>query len=621
MFVVATAGHVDHGKSTLVRALTGMEPDRWAEERRRGLTIDLGFVWTTLSGSGDVAFVDVPGHRRFIGNMLAGLGPVPVVLFVVAADSGWCEQSAEHLQAIDALGIQHGVLAVTRSDLADPAPVLADATSRIAKTSLGEVASVAVSGLTGDGLEDLRAALDAACSLVPEPDPSARLRLWIDRAFTIRGSGTVVTGTLGDGTLRVGDRVEVAEQAYVVRGLHTLGTAVEMVTGPARVAVNVRGLSPDEVVRGDALLTPGAWAQTSAIDVRVDRPATDLPTHLTLHVGSAAVPARVRSLDGAYARVSWEGTLPLERGDRAILRDPGDDGVLVGAEVLDSAPPSLRRRGAASARAAELAALEGNQLDPLAIEVARRGILGLRDAALLGFEAPTLADLLGHGRDGLEAAVGVATAPVVMAGDALAGMVRLGEYLVSIDHLRGWEKRLLEVASTRARTHLLDPALSLESARRAVGIPDLGMVKAVAGLAGLQVAGGRVRLPGARPALGQAQTALDEILDRLAESPCAAPEQPELDAAGLDSAHLAAAEADGQIVRLPGDIVLAPDGPARAMRVLAGLPQPFTTSQARAALGTTRRVVIPLLEHLDARGWTRRIDTTHREVVTPARST
>src|SRR4051812_6693158 len=205
MHVVATAGHVDHGKSTLVRALTGMEPDRYEEERRRGMTIDLGFVWTTLPGGEVVAFVDVPGHERFVGNMLAGVGPVPAVLLVVAADEGWMPQSAEHLDALDALGVQHGLLAVTRADLADPAPAMESARAHIARTSLGQVEAVAVSGETGAGLDQLRAALDRLVAALPPPDLTAPVRLWIDRAFTVRGAGTVVTGTLAAGSIRTGD--------------------------------------------------------------------------------------------------------------------------------------------------------------------------------------------------------------------------------------------------------------------------------------------------------------------------------------------------------------------------------------------------------------------------------
>lgn len=169
MHVVATAGHVDHGKSALLRALTGMEPDRWAEERRRGMTLDLGFVWTRLPGAGDIAFVDVPGHERLVGNMLAGVGPVPAVLFVVAADQGWQPQSEEHLAVLDALGVRHGVLAVSRCDLADPDAARKEARTRIAESSLGDVECVAVSPVTGAGLDGLRAALVRLTDTLPPP--------------------------------------------------------------------------------------------------------------------------------------------------------------------------------------------------------------------------------------------------------------------------------------------------------------------------------------------------------------------------------------------------------------------------------------------------------------------
>jgi selenocysteine-specific elongation factor len=212
MDVIATAGHVDHGKSTLVRALTGMEPDRWEEERRRGLTIDLGFAWTTLPSGRRLAVVDVPGHERFVGNMLAGVGSVPAALVVVAADDGWSAQTAEHVAVLDALGVRHALLAVTKADLADPAPVLADVRERLATTSLGsgpmgEVPGVAVSAATGAGVPDVVAALESLLAGLPTPDREAPVRLWIDRAFPVRGAGTVVTGTLAAGRVATGDRL------------------------------------------------------------------------------------------------------------------------------------------------------------------------------------------------------------------------------------------------------------------------------------------------------------------------------------------------------------------------------------------------------------------------------
>src|SRR5260370_41716105 len=196
MHVIATAGHVDHGKSALLRALTGMEPGRWAEEKRRGMTIDLGYAWLTLASGQRLAFVDVPGHARFVPNMLAGVGPVPAVLFVVAADGGWMPQSAEHLAAIDALGISRGVLVVTRSDLADPSRAMAQAAAKIRQSSLGDVRAVAVSAVTGAGLPELVGALGELAGRLPPADPKAPVRIWEDRALRITGSRARATGTL-----------------------------------------------------------------------------------------------------------------------------------------------------------------------------------------------------------------------------------------------------------------------------------------------------------------------------------------------------------------------------------------------------------------------------------------
>ena len=223
MHVIATAGHVDHGKSALVRALTGMEPDRWAEERRRGLTIDLGFAWTTLPSGRRLALVDVPGHERFVGNMLAGVGSVPAALVVVAADDGWSAQTAEHVAVLDALGVRHALLAVTKSDVADAGPVLADVRERLAGTSMGEVTGVGVSALTGAGMPELTAALERLLAELPAPATDGSVRLWIDRAFTIRGAGTVVTGTLAAGAVEAGDRLDLGGREVVVRGVQSLG--------------------------------------------------------------------------------------------------------------------------------------------------------------------------------------------------------------------------------------------------------------------------------------------------------------------------------------------------------------------------------------------------------------
>ncbi|HLS73107.1 MAG TPA: GTP-binding protein, partial [Actinomycetaceae bacterium] len=346
MHVVATAGHVDHGKSALVAALTGTDPDRLREERARGLSIQLGYAWTVLAGAGEVAFVDVPGHERFIATALSGLGPVPAVLFVVAADDPWMPQAAEHLAALDALDVRHGVLAVTRADLANPAPTRDLALAELAGTSLAGVPAVTVSARTGEGLAELRATLAEMAAHLPQPPADAPVRIWVDRAFTMTGAGDVVTGTLPAGRVQTGDRLGSARGEWRVRAVQSLGSNVPSATGVARVALTLSGGAPPD--RGQALVTPGAWHHTEVVDVLL-RPArgTDAaapPQRPLLHVGAAALSAHLRPLGTDLARLTLPSPLPLRIGDRALLRDPGTRR-LWGVTVLDPAPPPLRRRG------------------------------------------------------------------------------------------------------------------------------------------------------------------------------------------------------------------------------------------------------------------------------------
>jgi selenocysteine-specific elongation factor len=640
MQVIATAGHVDHGKSALVRALTRMEPDRWAEERRRGLTIDLGFAWMTLPGGERLAFVDVPGHERFVPNMLAGVGPVPAVLIVVAADGGWMPQSAEHLAAIDAVGIRHGLLAVTRADLADPGPAMRQALDHLAGSSLGQVEAVAVSAVTGEGLPELRAALVRLVASLPVPDATAPVRLWVDRSFSIRGSGTVVTGTLPAGTVAIGQELLLTPsmRAARIRGLESLNQAAASVTGVARVALNLRGISAEVPARGMALVDAGRWTLTKVIDVRLSlgtaspssgspssgSPSSGesrVPAETALHIGSARTLARVRLLGGAaMARLTLKDALPLHVGDRVLLRDPGRaDGRILGATVLDVAPPALARRGAAAAAGRELAAWP---------------------------ERPTAADLLNRHRllrASALAAMGVAGGPPPVAGEWLADPARWAS-------LGG---QLAEAVAGHARHDPLAIGMPAEAARAALGLPDRALVEALArpgpGLpadsgdpadpraqARVHLSGGYLRLVQPReqprpqepvmsrepvPSLPPRVVAgVRAILAELAGAPFMAPEAGRLRDLGLDPRAVAAAARAGLLLRVNEQIVLAPGAEAEAARVLARLPQPFTTAEARQALRTTRRVAIPLLEYLDRAGTTRRLPDDRRQVRLPSGS-
>lgn len=594
MQVIATAGHVDHGKSTLIRALTGIEPDRWAEEKRRGLTIDLGFAWTTLPSGREVSFVDVPGHERFLGNMLAGLGPAPIVCFVVAADAGWQAQSDDHRDAVAALGIDQGIIAITRADLAPERidEVAAQVRSEFAGTPLAEAPAVAVSAVTGQGLDELRSALDEAVERARVPDVGERMRLWVDRSFTISGAGTVVTGTLAAGTLTKGQRLDLhgaePRAQVVVRDLQSRGGQVDSLGPVSRAAVNLRGVNHEQVSRGDALLTPGAWELTDLVDVRgmTGQALGDAPEELTAHVGTAAVAARVRPLGRQHARLTLDRPLPLTTGDRMVLRGSGSHAVYAGVHVLDVDPPALDRRGDGARRAAVLQQmpLSGDAL----LEVQRRGAIPERVLRRRGIPVP----------------------------DPLpAGVRRVGEWLADTDALTRWTDALSTAAEAHARANPLAAGLPARAALDLLTLPDESLLGPVVAAAGLEHVDGRLRAPGSAAGLGAAESGIAALEQRLRDTPFQAPEAEDLAALRLGPRELAAAERLGRVLRLPDGVVLLPTAPALAMRELAALPQPFTTSQARQALGTTRRVAIPLLEHLDARSWTRRVDAGHREIV------
>jgi selenocysteine-specific elongation factor len=572
-----------------------MEPDRWEEERRRGLTIDLGFAWTTLPSGRVVAFVDVPGHQRFLGNTLAGLGPAPVVCFVVAADEGWQAQSSDHRDAIAALGIRHGLIVIARADRAPDraAEVLAQARAELAQTDLGDAPGVVVSAVDGTGLAELGAILDRVLARVPAPETTARLRLWVDRSFTITGAGTVVTGTLAAGTLARGDRLELlgAEQvrSAVIRGLQSRGQPYPALGPVARVALNLRGVPRDAIHRGDALVTPDAWPSTRTLDVcrTTGGPLTEAPAQLVVHVGTAAVPARLRPFDDDHGRLTLDRRLPLVLGDRLVLREPGTR-LLGGAQVLDADPPALRRRGDSARRAAALGGMDA--VGDVATEVARRGAVHERHLRRLG--------LLPDGSTAVPAGVRV-----------------LDGWWVHGATYDAWQQRLrTAMDELHARDPLAD-GLSRGAARDLLALPDESLLDVVARDAGLEQGGGHIRVAGARDDLGRAEAAVVELEARLRAEPFHAPEADDLSALQLGARELAAAHRAGRVLRLGDGVVLLPTAPALAMRALAQLDQPFTTSQARQALNTTRRVAIPLLEHLDARGWTRRLDAGHREVV------
>ncbi|SCK07884.1 MULTISPECIES: SelB domain-containing protein [unclassified Streptomyces] len=654
--VVVTAGHVDHGKSTLLRALTGTDPDRTEEERRRGLTIDLGFVWTSVPTTGDdpdgngrdgdapdrddrhgdlrnkghrrdgvgdgdhrrgdlgkkdhrrtagqlgprpdsvtadavtadigaegighgdlkdgerrderVAFVDVPGHERFLATMLAGAGPAPPVLFTVAADGGWMPQSQEHALALDALGVRDGILVMTRCDLADPGPARDRARAALSGTGLARLPSVAVSARTGDGLPELVHALAALRDRMPPPRPRAPVRLWADRAFTLPGHGLVVTGTLQEGTLTKGDVLDAGpgRARLTVRGLQELGRTVRASTGPARVAVNLRGDPPREGLRGTALCPPGTSLHSAVADVRLGGPLLGRATaEVTVHIGSAAVPARVRRFGRGTARLTLTRPLPLRVGDRAVLT--AHRRVVGSAVVLDPVPPYVGPRRAGGARAVALAGHPGTP-DP-EHEIASRGFVRLDTLRGIGVDI-------------------AATAPVA------------GGWLVSPA-----ERRRIagEVSAATADGEPVD-ATAL-GAR--LGLPDGVPLGALLPPALVLRAGRVVRTDGAGPLSAAARDLVQSLEAGLAEGSFGAPTPAQLTALGVGGHDLALAVRSGRLVRLSGTVHVAARVPQAAARALAPLAaRPFTVSEARRIWNVPRRIALPLIEYLDRAGVTRR---------------
>ena len=619
MHVVATAGHVDHGKSALVRALTDMDPDRWAEEKRRGLTIDLGFVWTTLPSGTDLAFVDVPGHEKFLGNMLAGVGPTPVVIFVVAADEGWQEQSTDHRDAVRALDIRHGLIAMTRADRADAtrrAEVTAQVRHELAGTALADAPLVEVSAHTGEGIAQMRQVLDEVLAKVPAPDPQARLRVWIDRAFSVKGAGTVVTGTLAAGTLRVGDTLQLASpdgtRVVEVRGLHSENTAHQVLEPTSRVAVNLRGISADAIHRGHSLLSPGAWELVEQIDVRhtFGQDFYELPQNIVVHIGTAGLEAHVRPLSADYARLNLAHPLPLQLLDRFVVRSPGGRHVSAGVQVIDVYPPELNRRGAARRRAEELELFaDGNS--------AGRDSSPSDATTTAAASASPFTDPTGY----IQRVGYVPVGKLQRAGFSVSdpavppqGIIAFRQWWIAARQITRWKNQLLVALGKHAQDNPLAAGMPRKAAMDALDLREDALLGIAVAAAKVEQADGVLRLPGHKVDLGAAEASVVKLETWLADDPFAAPEADELQELRLGAKQLAVAENAGRLLRLTQGIVLLPSAVQEAKKRIAQLEQPFTLSAARKALSTTRRVAIPLLEYLDEQGITRRLDGGLREL-------
>jgi selenocysteine-specific elongation factor len=542
---VGTAGHIDHGKTWLVRALTGKDTDRLPEEQARGISIDLGYAPLDLHDGRRLSLIDVPGHERFVRNMVAGASGVDLFLLVLDAGEGARPQTHEHLAIIRLLGIEHGVVAITKADAVEGE--LVELVAEEARELAPGVEVVVTSAKTGQGLDELRAALGHAADRVAEERADGATRLFVDRVFTLRGIGTVVTGTLWSGSVGEGDslRAEPAGLEVRVRSVQVHDRPVERAEAGQRVAVALPGVERGDLRRGDALVAPAAYPTSYRLDVALDE-LEPIPDGMRLHVhhGTAEHYARVVRAGDRWAQLRLASPAVAARGDRVVLRDRT---TLGGGLVLDPAPP--------------------RHASPARFELLERG-----DLAALVHE-PIRAETLGH-----------------LGGEA-DGLERAGDWLFSrdwLEELRGDLRQRIEAADP------LDPGIPA---------PSDPWARDVLPLAGVERRGSRLYLPGATASLGERSAAAEALESELA----AAGFTP----VAVEDKELGAfLERAGRLVRVGDGLALGVPAYDEATRLLleecesAGS---ITLARFRDLLGTGRKPAQLLLERFDADGLTRRV--------------
>lgn len=619
-FVIGTAGHVDHGKSTLVKALTGIDPDRLREEKEREMTIDLGFAWLTLPSGRRLSIVDVPGHERFIKNMLAGVGGFDAVLFVIAADEGPMPQTREHLAIIDLLDIRHGVVALTKVDLVDQEwleLVTAEIEDLLDGTTLTGAPIVPLSSVTGQGLDDLVATLERVLDEVPPRAGNGRPRLAIDRVFTLAGFGTIVTGTLRDGELEVGQEVEILPKKLRarIRGLQSHRTRVQRALPGSRTAVNLSGVEVADLERGDVLTVPGWLEPTTLLDVRL-RLLADAPAPLEQNdevdffIGTSETLARVTLLDAERLDPGQSGWVQLRlaapvvalRGDRFIIRRPSPSATLGGGTIVDASPRRHRRFRPEVIRSLE--ALATGQPTAILAHVLQRGVLEWREvlqrSGLDEASAKTaLTELLAQG-----------TVTVLDEASDHSGITPTTFVAPShlVDRL---SRQLLELVREYHQHFPLRRGLPREMARSRLGLAPRAFDVLVRRLSqrGVLVEDDEVlRAPEHSIRLSPEQERhAREYEEALRRDPFSPPAPAEF---GLDPELVQALADLGRVVRITDDVVFAPETWEMAReRVLALIDQygSVTLAQVRDELRTSRKYAQALLEYLDQRRITRRV--------------
>ena len=629
MHVIGTAGHVDHGKSTLVQALTGTHPDRLKEEREREMTIDLGFAWLTLPSGEEVGIVDVPGHRDFIENMLAGIGGIDAALFVIAADEGMMPQTTEHLAILDILQVQGGVVALTKIDLIEDPDWLdlveEDIRSALRHTFLENAPIVRVSSRTHQGISELLTQLDECIANHPPRPDLSRPRLPVDRVFTMPGFGTVVTGTLSDGSLHSGDEVEILPSGLRarIRGLQTHKRKEETAIPGSRTAVNISGINVDQVKRGDVIAYPGIYQPSRRIDVRFRLlPDINQPLkHNTLvkfFLGAAEVQARVRLLGSEGLLPADEGWLQLElnepivaiRGDRYILRRPSPGETLGGGTVIDPHPKGRHKRFSAQ----ELASLD---------TLAQGTPAEILFQSLLALGTATLKDVIT--RSNLDSST---------ANHAIQELVAQGEIItlengeqtsitpITMVTSKGyWElvkRQVLQEVGDYHKIYPLRRGIPREELKSRLKLSSRLFniaLHRISSEGNLEETGSLVRHVGYSIQFNpQQQSLVDGLLARFIASPFSPPTVKESLTEVGEELYNAMIEV-GLLIPIPPDVVFRKLDYDLMLTEIIGLLNKkgtITAAEVRDHLNTSRRYVLALLEYMDAQGITVREGDSRR---------
>ncbi len=623
MHVIGTAGHVDHGKSTLVQALTGTHPDRLKEEREREMTIDLGFAWLTLPSGEEIGIVDVPGHRDFIENMLAGVGGIDAALFVIAADEGLMPQTREHLAILDLLQVQGGVVALTKIDLVDDPGWLDlvedDIRSALTNTVLEKAPVVCVSARTRAGLPDLLSHLDDCLADRPPRPDLGRPRLPVDRVFSMPGFGTVVTGTLSDGSLHAGDEVEIlpAGLRTRIRGLQTHKRKEETAVPGSRTAINLTGITIDQVKRGDVIAFPSTYLPTRRIDVRF-RLLADLPqpllhnTQVKFFIGAAEVQSRVRLLGSEELHPSEEGWLQLEletpvvaiRGDRYILRRPSPGETLGGGTIVDPNPKQRHKRFSGS----ELKDLETLSRGTPA-EVLLQSMLALAIAPVQDVFT----------RSNLEASTAqlalqelVTSGQILPLDDGSPASIQPHALITSRPYWEQLQRQVLQEVDAYHQGYPLKRGMPREELKSRLKLSprifSIVMARIVA-QAVLEESGAIIWRPGHQVRFSpQQQRLVDALLVRFKAAPFSPPTVKECIADVGEDIYAAMVDL-GWLVPIPPDVVFRKQDYDLMLSEVVDLIKKkgmITAAEVRDHFNTSRRYVLALLEHMDAQGITRR---------------